>query len=305
MCFYAAEQVIIQVWISTHFGVISERLPITDENLLFIGGNFYPTAGLCKGNSSALWLAGVVRAAPRWQRAAQDRRKGATRVFQPFRLGRAGADFGGFPVRGVGKGQKGQEGAFSGVFGSGAQGVDPAHPVCPQSPARRPRWVDWKPSDLTCVQPGRQDRRTRKLRPARYSRRNLPVARCCPRGQSPLKRAQSQPLPVRAGPVAATPFTPIASQRGFRGPATRTSTIRPALRWRDHERASRNQHPATSNALPLRAVEYALAIRTFATQPARQAPLHPQPVTLAASARCTSNVPPLRAHERTPRNQRQ
>jgi hypothetical protein len=158
--------------------------------------------------------------------------------------------------------------------------------------------VDWKPSDLTCVQPGRQDRRTRKLRPARYSRRNLPVARCCPRGQSPLKRAQSQPLPVRAGPVAATPFTPIASQRGFRGPATRTSTIRPALRWRDHERASRNQHPATSNALPLRAVEYALAIRTFATQPARQAPLHPQPVTLAASARCTSNVPPLRDHER-------
>jgi hypothetical protein len=32
--------VIIQVWITSLFGVISERLPIADENLLFIGGNF-------------------------------------------------------------------------------------------------------------------------------------------------------------------------------------------------------------------------------------------------------------------------
>ncbi len=78
-----------------------------------------------------------------------------------------------------------------------------------------------------------------------------------------------------------------------------------ALPLRDHERASRNQHRATSNALPLRAVEHALPIRTSAEQPARQAPLHPQPVTLAASARCTSNATPLRDHERTPRIQRQ
>ena len=31
---------IIQVWISTHFGVLSEQLPVADENLLFIEGNF-------------------------------------------------------------------------------------------------------------------------------------------------------------------------------------------------------------------------------------------------------------------------
>jgi hypothetical protein len=44
---------------------------------------------------------------------------------------------------------------------------------------------------------------------------------------------------------------------------------------RDHERQSRNQHLATSNALPLRAVEYAFPIPTSAPHPARQAPLNP------------------------------
>src|ERR1035441_7449923 len=83
---YTGEQVIIQVCISPHFGVISERLPIADENLLFIGGTLYPTARLCEGNSSALWLAGVARAAPSWRRAAQARGKGSTRVFEPLRL---------------------------------------------------------------------------------------------------------------------------------------------------------------------------------------------------------------------------
>jgi hypothetical protein len=34
--FHIAERVIIQVWISTHFGVLSEQLPVADENLLFI-----------------------------------------------------------------------------------------------------------------------------------------------------------------------------------------------------------------------------------------------------------------------------
>jgi hypothetical protein len=32
--------VIIQVWISTHFGVLSEQLPVADENLLFIKATF-------------------------------------------------------------------------------------------------------------------------------------------------------------------------------------------------------------------------------------------------------------------------
>ena len=36
------EQVIIQVWISTHFGVLSEQLPVADEKWLFIRGNFVP-----------------------------------------------------------------------------------------------------------------------------------------------------------------------------------------------------------------------------------------------------------------------
>jgi hypothetical protein len=36
------EQVIIQVWISTHFGVLSKRLPGADENLLFIEATFTP-----------------------------------------------------------------------------------------------------------------------------------------------------------------------------------------------------------------------------------------------------------------------
>jgi len=44
---------------------------------------------------------------------------------------------------------------------------------------------------------------------------------------------------------------------------------------RDHERQSRNQHLATSNALPLRAVEHAFPVPTSAPQPARQAPLNP------------------------------
>jgi hypothetical protein len=36
------EQVIIQVWISTHFGVLSEQLPGADEHLLFIKATFTP-----------------------------------------------------------------------------------------------------------------------------------------------------------------------------------------------------------------------------------------------------------------------
>lgn len=36
------EQVIIQVWISTYFGVLSERLPATDESIGFIMGMFTP-----------------------------------------------------------------------------------------------------------------------------------------------------------------------------------------------------------------------------------------------------------------------
>jgi hypothetical protein len=40
--FQLAQQVIIQVWISTHFGVLSEQLPDADENSLFIKPTFTP-----------------------------------------------------------------------------------------------------------------------------------------------------------------------------------------------------------------------------------------------------------------------
>jgi hypothetical protein len=41
-----AEQVIMQVWISTHFGVLSEQLPVADANLLFIKATFTPAPAL-------------------------------------------------------------------------------------------------------------------------------------------------------------------------------------------------------------------------------------------------------------------
>ena len=39
---------IIQVWISTHFGVISERLPVADEELLCIRGIFTRRRGFAR-----------------------------------------------------------------------------------------------------------------------------------------------------------------------------------------------------------------------------------------------------------------
>jgi hypothetical protein len=36
------QQVIMQVWISTHFGVLSEQLLVADEHLLFIKATFTP-----------------------------------------------------------------------------------------------------------------------------------------------------------------------------------------------------------------------------------------------------------------------
>jgi hypothetical protein len=36
------QQVTIQTWISAHFGVLSEHLPVADENLLFIKVTFSP-----------------------------------------------------------------------------------------------------------------------------------------------------------------------------------------------------------------------------------------------------------------------
>jgi hypothetical protein len=34
--------VIKQIWISTHFGVLSEQLPVADESFLFIKATFTP-----------------------------------------------------------------------------------------------------------------------------------------------------------------------------------------------------------------------------------------------------------------------
>ena len=54
-------------------GVISERIPSADERTLFIRGTFARRRVLCKGNSSAVWLAGIQRVAAGWRRAAQER----------------------------------------------------------------------------------------------------------------------------------------------------------------------------------------------------------------------------------------
>jgi hypothetical protein len=51
--FYAYRTpVIIQVRISTHSGVLSQDLPIADENCLFIKGAFTPTPPPCKAHST-------------------------------------------------------------------------------------------------------------------------------------------------------------------------------------------------------------------------------------------------------------
>jgi hypothetical protein len=120
----------------------------------------------------------------------------------------------------------------------------------------------------------------------------------------PLTRAQPRRTRTSARPPQ-SPSPPLLRNGG-------SGDLRLAPRQLNQPTASRNSIRLVqpnrlwpSNALPLRAVEHALPIRTSAEQPARQAPLHPQPVTLAASARCTSNAPPLRDHERPPRNQRQ
>jgi hypothetical protein len=43
---FHAEQVITQVWISSHFGVLSEQLPVADANLLFMKATFTPAPAL-------------------------------------------------------------------------------------------------------------------------------------------------------------------------------------------------------------------------------------------------------------------
>jgi hypothetical protein len=47
------EQVIMQVLISTHFGVLSEQLPVAGEHLLFIKATFTPAPAPCKAHSTA------------------------------------------------------------------------------------------------------------------------------------------------------------------------------------------------------------------------------------------------------------
>ena len=46
---HSAEQVIIQVWITSLLGVIPERLLVADENILFIRGTFARRWGSVKG----------------------------------------------------------------------------------------------------------------------------------------------------------------------------------------------------------------------------------------------------------------
>ncbi len=94
-------------------------------------------------------------------------------------------------------------------------------------------------------------------------------------GASPASRSghhdRSQPVPP----------LPCACATGSGGGSGSRSGIQPAHRWRDLDTPSQFQRPRRSQRARL------------------------TPVTPAASARSTSNVPPLRDHERPPRNQRQ
>ena len=105
------------------------------------------------------------------------------------------------------------------------------------------------------------------------------------------------PTPVRAQPVAASPSIPLCFATGNGGAGcSHICVIHPARIARNHDNASRPttaagpRHPlccrnggggglrlAVNNSTnpPLARPRYALAIRTSAAQPARQAPLNP------------------------------
>ena len=87
--------------------------------------------------------------------------------------------------------------------------------------------------------------------------------------RSPSHRVRPGARPPQAPPP------PVLAQRGMAGPAAHAWELdqHPAAATSIRPRDS-NQ-PRRSTALPLRAVEYALPIRTSAAQPARQAPLNP------------------------------
>ena len=54
---YSAQQVIIQIWISSHFGLLSKRLFPVDEKVLFIDRDFSRCPSPCKAKSELFWLA--------------------------------------------------------------------------------------------------------------------------------------------------------------------------------------------------------------------------------------------------------
>src|SRR5258708_17445127 len=51
----SGQQVIMQVWISTHFGVISERPPTANEEISFIHPTITPLHHFCKTISSSFY----------------------------------------------------------------------------------------------------------------------------------------------------------------------------------------------------------------------------------------------------------
>jgi hypothetical protein len=106
------------------------------------------------------------------------------------------------------------------------------------------------------------------------------------------------PRPPLPPPLPHAFATGSGGGSGSRSPTNHQPAGATSIRPRDP-----NQH-CRSTALPLRAVEYALPIRTSAAQPACQAPLNP------GLSRCLLPLAPRRTphrcrdHERTPRNQR-
>ena len=101
--------------------------------------------------------------------------------------------------------------------------------------------------------------------------------------------------------TAAAPATPCASQRGLAGPAAHVRNSTAPLARPRHAIAI----PTSIGVRPRSRFAPSNTPRQFERPRRSQRARLTPPVTLAASARSTSNAPPLRDHERAPRNQRQ
>ena len=98
--------------------------------------------------------------------------------------------------------------------------------------------------------------------------------------------------------TAAGPATTLCFATGGSGACGSRSRIQPAHRWRDFDTPSRFQPALAFDRAPASRRRTRLAKSNVRGAASAPGPPQPRPVTLAASARSTSNAPPLRDHER-------